>query len=386
MNKKPKILIVNLPFSGHTNPTLGLAKKLTDLGCSVSYIHAPEWQKKIQETGAAFIPYEDYPSTLSSTEKKHKCWSAAYQTVKKIGAAYDCLVYETLFLPGKALADELGIPAFRLFSTFALNQNILLDFGYHGGWYLTKIFRFPFFHQLVSAILRTRLPFKYPTIMEEISKNQPVMNFIYTIEEFQLYSHEFPPAQYQYVGPAIEDRNEMLFDFPQFTPPIIYISLGTLLNTSVRFFKHAIKAFEKQDVSVIISIGQTIKKEQLGKIPENVYVYSFVPQLKVLEKAALFITHGGMNSVNEALYFATPMLVVPVGNDQPTIANQVEKLGLGKKLAKNKISSTNLWQSANDILRDEEIQKNLKTFQALSQKAGGNQKIAEVIISKLKKI
>ena len=71
--------------------------------------------------------------------------------------------------------------------------------------------------------------------------------------------------------------------------------------------------------------------ETLGNIPSNIWTYSYVPQLEVLQHTDLFITHGGMNSVNEAMYYGVPMLVMPVINDQPLNAAQVEKLKLGKK-------------------------------------------------------
>jgi len=61
----------------------------------------------------------------------------------RIGSGYDCLIYEALFFPGKAAADRIGIPSFRIFSTFALNDHILKELGRTGGWYLTSIFRFP---------------------------------------------------------------------------------------------------------------------------------------------------------------------------------------------------------------------------------------------------
>ena len=51
-----KLLMVNLPFSGHTNPTLELARQLVKAGHKVSYIHAEEWRHKILATGADFIP------------------------------------------------------------------------------------------------------------------------------------------------------------------------------------------------------------------------------------------------------------------------------------------------------------------------------------------
>lgn len=375
--------MVNLPFSGHTNPTLGLAKVLVDLGHHVSYINAPDWKEKIERTGATFIPYDDYPETLSPSQKEIKSWSAAYQTVQRIGANFDCLIYEMLFLPGKALADQFGIPAFRLFSTFTLNEKVLCDFGRTGGWYMTAIFRYPRLCRLFSKVIQKKFGLRYGDIAKEMVYNAPNLNFTYTVRDFQIYSNEFPDTNYKYVGPAIGDRVEQDFDFSKMTKPIIYISLGTLLNTSAAFFRKCIEAFRDEPVSVIISIGKTVKKEQLGEIPDNIFVYPFVPQLKILKRASLFITHGGMNSVNEALYYGTPMLVIPVGNDQPRVAQQIEDLHLGKYLKRKELTPAILRDNALKILRDMSYKESILPFEKKSQAAGGNTEIARMILEAL---
>ncbi|WP_231945368.1 MULTISPECIES: glycosyltransferase family protein [Actinomyces] len=150
------ILMVNLPFSGHTNPTLGLARVLTDMGHRVTYIHSPTWREAVEDTGAHFVPYDDYPLCPSPFQDRMHCWSAAYRTVLRVGSDYDCLIYEMLFVSGKALADRLGIVPIRIFSTFALNEHVLDDFGRSGGLYLTSIFRFPRLRSLISAPLSRR--------------------------------------------------------------------------------------------------------------------------------------------------------------------------------------------------------------------------------------
>ena len=154
--KSYSILMVNLPFSGHTNPTLGLARMLTDMGHRVTYVHSPTWREAVENTGVRFVPYDDYPLFPSPFQDRMHCWRAAYRTVLRIGAEYDCLIYEMLFVSGKALADRLGIVPIRLFSTFALNEHVLEDFGRNGGLYLTSIFRFPRLRSLISAPMSRR--------------------------------------------------------------------------------------------------------------------------------------------------------------------------------------------------------------------------------------
>lgn len=385
MSKKAKILMVNLPFSGHTNPTLELAEIFVSLGHKVSYIHSPDWKDKVEKTGANFIAYDDYPVTLSNFQKEIKSWGAAYRTVQRTGKEYDCLIYEMLFLPGKSLADQLGIPSFRLFSTFSLNEKVLSDFGMTGGWYMTCIFRFPHLCKMISKILKRKFNLRYASIAQEIVENAPKLNFTYTVKDFQIYSNEFEDNHYKYVGPSLGGRKEGDFDFTKMKGPIIYISLGTLLNTSAKFFKKCIEAFRDQPFSVIMSIGNTVKIEQLGEIPDNFFVYSFVPQLKVLQKASLFITHGGMNSVNEALFYGVPMLVIPVGNDQPMVARQIENLNLGKYIEHENVNPALLLETSMEILRNKTFKDRLKNFQTKSQSAGGNTEIARQILAELNK-
>ena len=76
-----------------------------------------------------------------------------------------------------------------------------------------------------------------------------------------------------------------------------------------------IKAFGNKELSVILNTGRGTG--DTGNIPSNIWTYSYVPQLEVLQHTDLFITHGGMNSVNEAMYYGVPMLVMPVINDAP---------------------------------------------------------------------
>lgn len=180
------ILMVNLPFSGHTNPTLGLARVLTDMGHRVTYIHSPTWREAVEDTGADFVPYDDYPLCPSPFQDRMHCWSAAYRTVLRIGSDYDCLIYEMLFVSGKALADRLGIVPIRIFSTFALNEHVLDDFGRSGGLYLTSIFRFPRLRSLISAPLSRKYGWRFREIEAEIACNSPSLNIVYTPRNFQV--------------------------------------------------------------------------------------------------------------------------------------------------------------------------------------------------------
>ena len=80
-------------------------------------------------------------------------------------------------------------------------------------------------------------------------------------------------------------------------------------------------------MGVVLSVGHDLDPAVLGPLPPNVHVRASVDQRAVLERADVFVTHGGMNSVHEALVTGTPMVVVPQAADQPLVARRLDELG-----------------------------------------------------------
>jgi len=375
-----KILMINLPYSGHTNPTLGLAAELVSRGHYVGYINAESFREKIEATGASFIPYDNYPNDLTDQQVITRCFSAAYNTALRVGKDYDLILYELLFYFGRALAEKLDKPCIRQFSMFAWNEHVVNTFmskspvGYE--------FSLESIRELVTHDSSHGIKIKYGEIFSEINHNIPPLNIVYTSREFQIFSNEFDD-RFQFVGPSIAygayRACKCSIPFSEMKPVIIYVSMGTVLGKHKNIYQTCIRAFAKEDVSVIMSLGKHITKESLGNIPANFYVHESVPQLEVLEKASLFITHGGMNSVNEAIYFGVPMLVAPIGCDQPTIADRVEELVMGKRIKGDKITPDKIKQLAHTILREQKYKQNILKHSDYMKKAGGIHKAADLI-------
>ena len=119
-----------------------------------------------------------------------------------------------------------------------------------------------------------------------------------------------------------------------------------------------------KDLTVIMSIGNKTDIKDLEKIPENFKVYNYVPQLEVLKKVDLFITHGGMNSSSEGLYNDVPLIVVPQFGDQAIVANRVADLKAGLAL----IGDENLTPSTISKAVDKVLSCNL--YKENAQKIG----------------
>ena len=381
--KKRHILMVNLPYAGHTNPSLGLVRCLVAAGHEVDYIQAEAFRERVEASGARFVPYDEPPQSLVPALNEVRNWGAAYRTVRRIGANYDCLIYELLFFPGKALAAELGIPCYRLISTFALNRHLLRVLGKTGGPYLTALFRS---ERLCTALSRLFLPkfsLREKNLAEALVREAPPHNFIYTLRDFQPEEACFPETNYHFVGPAVDDRAEEPFSFGKSGNPVVYISFGTLMHADKRFWKKLIAAFAGKRVEVVCSVGSEKLVRALGDLPPNVRVFAKVPQLTLLCRAALFVTHGGMNSVNEALYYGVPMIVLPFGLDQPLVGRELQRRKLGRVIALRELTAARLWRTAKELLRDPEAREARLAIKRKARASGGNREVTRRILEDL---
>ena len=131
---------------------------------------------------------------------------------------------------------------------------------------------------------------------------------------------------------------------------------------------------------MIISTGQQFRLQKLKDIPENIHIYKSVPQIEVLKQADVFVTHGGMNSVSEALVHGVPMVVIPFISDQPANAKRIEQLGLGKKLEYRQVNRDALKNIVLSVLSDKNVMDNISNMQRLVNQAPGNRGGASMIV------
>lgn len=160
---------------------------------------------------------------------------------------------------------------------------------------------------------------------------------------------------------------------------MIYISIGTILGGADEFFHACIDAFRHEGVTVVLSAGQGFDTSRLGRIPEDFIILNHIPQISVLKQADLFITHGGMNSVSEAMTYGVPMLVIPFVSDQPINARQVARLGLEQVLDRKSVSPAALKKMAFSIMADKSISQNVQNMAQIVAAAPGNTGAVRII-------
>lgn len=389
-----KIVFFCIPAHGHTNPTLNVVKELIDRGHQVWYYSYESFREKIESTGATFIPCDAYDMEQRLTPEdgarlgKDLAFStkilvdttlaldeAIIEDMKRLKP--DCIVADSMAVWGKAIAIKLNIPFVSSTTTFAFNQ------------YSAKIMK-QSFSQLLNMILSMpkinkdlkRLQEKgYPitNILSIIQNDNFTDTIVYTSKEFQPCADTFSD-KYSFVGPSIRETSR---EVKKEKDKLIYISLGTVNNMMSDFYKNCFKALENTDYQVIMSVGENIDITSLGHIPANFKVLPTVDQIAVLQKADAFLTHCGMNSVNEALYHKVPLVMFPQTPEQGGVARRVSDLEAGIYLNKN--NPEEIEQAVQAVLNDSKFKKNAGIISKSFKKSGGAIAAADAILRVVKR-
>lgn len=363
------ILFVNIPILSHIIPSLDIVKKLVSIGHKVDYINSNRFKELIENTGANLIPYCKFPNALSNVDLW--MYKISYDTAIKIGHKYDIIIYEMADFIGERLGECLKKPTVRICSQFALNEDIKNKLIYSNNKY------FPFRYRKLAKIwtklfLSLNVKFDYNDYYDEITNNISKLNIVLTSKEFQYWGKSFSD-NYKFVGPCISSEFKKLnIDKKDNKNQLIYISAGTI-SSSKKFIDKCVTAFANTKYSVIISTGKRNKKHMYSKkIYPNISIVNWVSQCEILSKASLFISHAGMNSVNEALYFGVPLIVSPITNDQFIIADRIEELYLGKRINIKNISPNSLFNLCEDVINDQKTLYNTNIIMQDMQESGGS--------------
>lgn len=241
----------------------------------------------------------------------------------------DVIVSDSLSIWGKLIANKLKIPYICSTTTFAFNN------------YTAKMIKRSF-KEIIYMILGMGKVNKKIQLLRDngyeikdfisiVQNTNDTKTIVYTSKDFQPMSETFGD-KYAFVGPSI---SKVEYKVNNRRNKKIYISLGTVNNYDIKFYKKCIDAFKNTDIEVIMSIGKHTKIDLLGTIPENFVVENTVNQIEVLQDIDLFITHCVMNSVNESLYYGVPMVLYPKQSEQGMVAQRVSELGAGVMLKNN---------------------------------------------------
>ena len=384
-----KIVFFCIPAHGHTNPTLGVVRELVSRGHEVWYYSYDMMREKIESTGATFISCDDYDTEqkLNSKDAARLGKDLAFSTKILVDTTLafddklckemaelkpDCIVADSMALWGKAVALKLGIPFVSSTTTFAFNQHSAKIMKQGLGDLFKMLFAMPKTSKQVKRLKDKGYPVN--NILDIIGNDANTHTIVYTSPEFQPCSETFS-EKFAFVGPSIRPATE---EIEKNRDKLIYISMGTVNNDMMPFYKSCISALSDTDYQVIMSVGNLVSIEDFGELPENISVYSHVDQISVLEKADVFVSHCGMNSVSESLYFEVPLVMLPQTSEQKGVAERVSQLGAGIKFDKS--DGASVLRAINKILSVDTYKQNAKKIAEGFKNSSGAKGAADKII------
>lgn len=394
------------PGTGHLNPMTALARSLQLRGHEVVFFGIADTEERVRAAGIEFhlIGVEDYPpGTLQKLDEhmaRLKGLAALRFTLERVrnsarmilrdgpnavqAAGVQALLVDEADFAGN-VADFLHLP----WISIALIPPLVQDdrfppfwFGWAAGqdWLsrLRNRFGIRLLLRIASPIFRDVNEQRIAWGLKPFTRSEEALSPLAQITqlpealEFDIVG-EKPPGLY-YTGPFIHAEQRPTVEFPWESldgRPLIYASLGTLQNGSEGIFRTIADACAGLEAQLLISLGGGLDPEKLGKLKGDPLVVSYVPQLEILKRAALVITHAGLNTVLESLSEGVPLVAIPLGNDQPGVAARVKARGACVVVPRHRINPSRLRKAVLRVLNEAKYRSAARVLQEAIRKIDG---------------
>jgi zeaxanthin glucosyltransferase len=411
-----RIAFVCPPIPGHLNPMTTLARALQSRNHDVVFISLPDGESSVRAAGLTFIPCAEKEFPAGSLKERFRQRSklqgeealqfilqnAADRTEAILNslpailtaAAVDGVVLDTVLFYTELVPMSLGMPYAHVADA--------LHFDYSGS---TPLCFYDWPHETTPAALarnqqgvesffetlaltiavgrayakRVGLDVDWDNPSATISKRAWITQ---CPREFDFESSHWPP-QFHHTGPFHDGAGRMEVDFPweRLTgEPLIYASMGTLQNGLTDVFRTITAATAKhKGFQLVLSIGDQIDPEQIGPLPSSTIAVKRAPQLELLKRASVCITHAGLNTALEALAQGVPQVAIPVTVDQPGVAARIAEKKTGLFVPLKELNASRLTLLLDQVLTDSTYRDNARNFQKVIAETNGLSKAADLL-------
>jgi len=389
-------LCPNLP--GHLNPMTALARHLRARNHEVVFLYSTT------TAGLPFVPAPEKDHFNESIAEMNKLKSGdasslalralmteMEEILKTLPAMIRANGVDALVIdPGRFYAElgamQLAIPYIHVSNALHLDYTGYTPLGLYGWPHLTTpealarnregVANFVKLLQSSNAGIRAyaesaglRIDWEDPG-----STLSPLASITQVPRAFDFESPHWP-SQFHHTGPFHDGKGREKVDFPweRLTgEPLIYASMGTILNGRADVFRTIVAALTKhKDLQLVLSTGDQLAPEQIGPVPGNAIVVQRAPQLELLKQTAVCVTHAGLNTVLESLAQGVPQVAIPVAFDQPGVAARIADKQTGVVTSLDKLTAEHLSTLLNEVLNNSTYRDNaLKLQKAIAEVNG----------------
>jgi MGT family glycosyltransferase len=405
--------IISPPVLGHIHPFSALGRELQARGHRVTCFHMPDLDEKVRSEGIDFRPIgmSDHPlgslpQSLAQLSRR-KGMEALRFTVRAVertsimvcrdapaairAAGVEALLVDQMEPAGGAVAEHLGLPFITVCNALAINRDSVAPppftpWNYRQGASAALRNRIGFavsdwmMRPVARAVGEYRAKWKLPPLHSPDQSFSKLAQICQMPREFDFPRAQLP-ACFQYVGPLRRPLPAPIaFPWERLDGrPMVYASLGTLQNRRENVFHCIAEVCRDLDLQAVISHGGGLNALQAAELPGDPVVVPYAPQLELLGRARLTITHAGLNTVLDSLSHGVPLVTVPITYEQPAIARRVEWAGCGRSVPLAKLNRLTLTEAVSDVLHGEKYRESSRRIANAIRAAGGVQRAADLV-------
>jgi zeaxanthin glucosyltransferase len=401
-------------LTGHLNPMTALGYELQRRGHRVTLFGILDARSKTLAAGLEFwaIGEAEFPlgaSAASNIKLGELSGLSAFRHIVTMfqrstrmlldegpqaisAAGVEVLLIDQTSSGGSTVADFLELPFVTVCCALMLNLEIGIppfntSWSYSPAWWakLRNYCGYQLLARIAQPILKTvadrRQAWKLPAYIHPNDPNSKLAQICQQPPEFE-FPRQHLPRSFHFTGPysCPDSREPAAFPFEQLTgQPLIYASMGTLQNQLSGVFETIAEACVGLDAQLVIALGGGSDPKFLPHLPGNPLVVGYAPQLELLKKATLTITHAGLNTALESLSNGTPMVAIPIANDQPGVAARIAWTGSGEVITLAKLNRSRLRTAVKKVLMEDSYKQNAVRLQAAIRRAGGVIRAADIV-------
>jgi MGT family glycosyltransferase len=400
--------------AGHLNPMTTLGYELQKRGHRVTLFGIPDAQPKTLAAGLEFkaVGEEKFPigtttETLAQLGQLNGIAAFQYtvalfkqgtvmllqdapEAIKETGV--EALLIDQTSFGGETVAEHLDIPFISVCSALMLNREpgvppFNTTWNYNQTWWahcrnsmgyrlLDRIAR-----PITEVVAEYRQAWNLPPFFHSNDFYSKLAQLTQQPVEFEFPRQDLPQC-FHFTGPYHNpsSREPAPFPFDKLTgQPLIYASMGTVQNRLMWVFQAIAEACAGLDAQLIIALGSKSELDALPELPGSPLVVGYAPQLELLQRATLTITHAGMNTTLESLSNGVPMVAIPIANDQPGVAARIVWTGTGEAIPLKRLSVPKLQRAIERVLAEDLYKKNALRLQQAIHQVGGVTRAVEII-------
>jgi MGT family glycosyltransferase len=399
------------PTPGHLNPMIALAKQLQTRGHIVSFIGLPDGAAWCERAGLQYfvVGANEFPvgsqsrffkTALQMTPVSAVGYSVTFARSRNELLLRDVpavirhhgiegLIVDQLEVAGGTIAEHCKIPYVTVCNALPVNTEVSLppyftDWNFdESSWSRTvNGFVYSATERLLSPVYRSVNERRKQWNLRRYRKTENTDSLLAIISQM-VKELDFPrvclPECFQYVGP-LRDASESSAPFPYDAldgRPIVFASLGTIVNFRTSLFRFMAEACLDLDLQVVIAHGGALNQKVVEELPGRPLTVVYAPQRELIARSSLVLTHAGLNTVLDALSYGVPMVACPISGEQPGIAARVRYAGVGETLPNPDRSS--LRHAIEKVIGDISYKENALKMAQIISRSGGASYAAQVV-------